>query len=83
LFGRDDEAIAAGIKTVGLSPLSPFYTGWLAEQYRDAGDYEKAIEMFESVLRLYPEYPVAWLVNETKRRPFFLPLSMKLTMVCR
>lgn len=62
LFGRDEEAIAAGIKTVELSPLSPFYISWLAEQYRDAGDYEKAIELSESVLRLYPEYPVAWLV---------------------
>lgn len=62
LFGRDAEAIAAGIKTVELSPLSPFYIGWLGEQYRDAGDYEKAIEMTESVLLLYPEYPVAWLV---------------------
>jgi TolB-like protein/Tfp pilus assembly protein PilF len=65
LFGRDKEAIAAGIKTVELSPLSPFYISWLGEQYRDAGDYEKAIEMSESVLRLYPEYPVAWLVLGT------------------
>lgn len=62
LFGRDDEAIAAGIKTVELSPLSPFYISWLGEQYRDAGDYEKAIEMSESVLRLYPEFPIAWFV---------------------
>jgi len=62
LFGRDDEAIAAGVKTIELSPLSPFYVSWLGEQYRDAGDYEKATEMAESVLRLYPEYPVAWFV---------------------
>ena len=62
LFGRDKEAIAAGIKTVELSPLSPFYISWLGDQYRDAGDYDKAIELSESVLRLYPEYPVAWLV---------------------
>jgi TolB-like protein/Tfp pilus assembly protein PilF len=62
LFGKDEEAIAAGEKTVELSPLSPFYISWLAEQYRDAGYFEKAIDMAESVLRLYPEYPVAWLV---------------------
>ena len=62
LFGRDKEAIAAGIKTIELSPLSPFYMAWLGDQYRDAGDYEKAIEMAESVLRLYPEYTVAWFV---------------------
>ncbi len=58
--GFDDEAIAAGEKTVELSPLSSFYTGWLAEQYRDAGDHEKAIELAESVLALSPKYPVAW-----------------------
>jgi len=62
LFGRDEQAIAAGEKTVELSPLSPFYLSWLAEQYRDAGYFEKAIDMAESVLGLHPEYPVAWLV---------------------
>jgi TolB-like protein len=62
LFGRHKEAIAAGIKTIELSPLSPFYMAWLGDQYRAAGDYEKAIDMAESVLRLYPEYPVAWFV---------------------
>lgn len=62
LFGRDEEAIAAGERTVELSPLSPFYISWLGDQYRDAGDYDKAIELAESVLRLSPDYPVAWLV---------------------
>jgi len=62
LFGRDEEAIAAGEKTVELSPLSPFYISWLGDQYRDAGQYDKAIELAESVLRLSPDYPVAWLV---------------------
>jgi len=62
LFGRDDEAIAAGERTVELSPLSPFYVSWLAEQYRDAGEYERAIELAETVLGLSPDYPVAWLV---------------------
>lgn len=61
LFGRDDAAIAAGEKTVELSPLSPMYVSWLAEQYRDAGQPDKAIDLAESVLRLYPEFPVAWL----------------------
>ena len=60
LEGFDDEAIAAGEKTVELSPLSSFYVSWLAEQYRDAGDYDKAIELAESVLALSPNYPVAW-----------------------
>ena len=61
LMGDDEEAIAAGEKTVELSPLSSFYLSWLADQYRDAGDFDKAIEMAESVIALSPRYPVAWL----------------------
>jgi TolB-like protein len=61
MMGDDDEAIAAGEKTIELSPLSSFYLAWLADQYRDAGDYEKAIEMAESVISLSPKYPVAWM----------------------
>jgi len=60
MMGDDDEAIAAGEKTVELSPLSSFYIAWLAEQYRDAGDYDKAIELAESVIDLSPKYPVGW-----------------------
>lgn len=60
MMGDDEEAIAAGEKTVELSPLSSMYVSWLAEQYRDAGDFEKAIELAESVLALSPKYPVAW-----------------------
>jgi tetratricopeptide (TPR) repeat protein len=58
--GYDEEAIEVGLKTVELSPLSSHYSAWLAEQYRDAGDYAKAIELAESVLALDPNYPVAW-----------------------
>lgn len=60
MMGDDEEAIAAGERTVELSPLSSFYISWLAEQYRDARDYDKAIELAESVLSLNPNYPVAW-----------------------
>jgi TolB-like protein/tetratricopeptide (TPR) repeat protein len=62
LLGDDEEAIAAGEKTIELSPLSSFYLSWLADQYRDAGVHEKAIELVESVITLSPKYPVAWLV---------------------
>jgi len=61
LMGDDEEAIAAGEKTVELSPLSDFYVAWLADQYRDAGDHAKAIELAESVIALNPKFPVAWL----------------------
>ena len=60
MMGDDEEAIAAGEKTVELSPLSSFYVSWLADQYRDAQDYGKAIELAESALSLDPNYPVAW-----------------------
>ncbi len=61
MMGDDEEAIAAGEKTVELSPLSSFYLSWLADQYRDAGDYEKAIELAEYVIALSPRFPIAWL----------------------
>ena len=62
MMGSDEEAIVAGEKTVELSPLSNFYLAWLADQYRDAGDHQKAIELAESVLALSPKFPVAWVV---------------------
>ena len=58
-FGDDDEAIIAGEKTVELSPLNNFFRGWLAEQYRDAGEYDKAEKMVESVLSLNPNEPLS------------------------
>lgn len=58
-LGDDDEAIIAGEKTVELSPLSNFYRSWLAEQYRDAGEYDKALNMIESVLALNPNEPLS------------------------
>jgi TolB-like protein len=62
LLGRDDEAILAGELTKDLDPLSPFFSGWLASQYRDAGMYDKAIAEAESTLQLRRNYPVARLV---------------------
>lgn len=62
LYGTDDEAIRIGELTKELDPLSPFYSAWLAEQYRDAGMYDKAIEEAEATLNLRRNYPVALLV---------------------
>ncbi len=61
LLLRDEEAIEYGEYTKELNPLSPFYSSWLADQYRDAGMYEKAIEEAKTTLELDPDYPVAWL----------------------
>ncbi len=61
LLLRDEEAIEYGKYTKELNPLSPFYTSWLADQYRDAGMYEEAIEEAKTTLELNPNYPIAWL----------------------
>lgn len=62
LYGRDEEALRLGELTTELDPLSPFYSGWLAEQYRDAGMFDEAIAAAESTLQLRRNYPVARLV---------------------
>jgi TolB-like protein/tetratricopeptide (TPR) repeat protein len=68
LLDRDEEALRVGELTKQLDPLSPFYSGWLAEQYRDAGMYDKAIAEAEATLKLRSNYPVARLVlGETYR----------------
>lgn len=62
LYGQDEEALRLGELTKELDPLSPFYSGWLAEQYRDAGMFEQAIAEAEATLQLRTNYPVANLV---------------------
>lgn len=62
LVGERRRALEAGEQTTLLDPLSPFYAGWLADQYRQAGLHEQAIAQAESTLQLRPNYPVAWLV---------------------
>jgi TolB-like protein/Tfp pilus assembly protein PilF len=61
--GTDEEAIAAGEKTIELSPLNDFYTAWLADQYRNAGDFTRAERLVEQVLSLNPNHPIALLVQ--------------------
>lgn len=61
LLHRDEEAIAYGEYSKELNPLSPFYSGWLAEQYRDAGMYEQAIDEAKTTLELNPKWPPAWI----------------------
>jgi tetratricopeptide (TPR) repeat protein len=66
LYGRDDDAIRLGELTKELDPLSPFYSAWLAEQYRDAGMLDAAIEEAEAALSLRQNYPVAnFVLGET------------------
>ena len=62
LYGQDEEALRLGELTKELDPLSPFYNGWLAEQYRDAGMFNRAIEEANATLKLRRGYPVGLLV---------------------
>lgn len=61
LLHRDEEALAHGERTKQLNPLSAFYSSWLADQYRDAGMYDKAVAEALTTLELSPNYPVAWV----------------------
>lgn len=62
LLERDEEALRFGEYTKALNPLSPFYTSWLAYQYMQAGEHERAIAEAKETLELRPGYPVAWVV---------------------
>ena len=62
LLNRKDDALVYGERTKELSPLSPFMSGWLADQYRSSGLYERAIEEVEYTFDLFVNYPVGWLV---------------------
>jgi len=59
LLRRSDKALPPGDKTVELDPLSPSMQAWLAEQYRTAGQYEKAIELAQVTLELDPRNAIA------------------------
>ncbi len=61
LLLRDEEAIEYGEYTKELNRLSPFYTAWLADQYRDAGMFNEAIREAKTTLELNPRYSVAWV----------------------
>jgi serine/threonine-protein kinase len=58
---REEESLLEGDRTMELNPLSPYMIGWLADQYRDACRYEKAISLAREAIRLDPEQPIGWL----------------------
>lgn len=57
----EEESLVAGERTRELDPLSPFMIAWLADQYRDACQYEKALSLAREAIRLDPEFPIGWL----------------------
>jgi TolB-like protein/Flp pilus assembly protein TadD len=54
LFNEREKALAAGDVTMELDPLDPFYSGWLADQYRAAGKYDESIQLAQQTLALSP-----------------------------
>lgn len=58
---REEESLRAGDRTRELDPLSPFMVAWLADQYRDACQYENALSLAKEAVRLDPEHPVGWM----------------------
>jgi len=60
LLRDDGKALEHGEKTRALSPLSPFYNGWLADQYRAVGRYEQAIAQAHYTISLNERYPLGW-----------------------
>ena len=62
IFGsdREDESLAEGERTRELDPLSPFMIAWLADQYRDACQYEEALSLAREAIRLDPNFPIGW-----------------------
>ncbi|MEM8769287.1 MAG: tetratricopeptide repeat protein, partial [Pseudomonadota bacterium] len=60
LLGRDEEALFHGEQTKLLNPLSPFYNGWLADQYRGLGRFDEAIDQARYTIGLSERYPLGW-----------------------
>lgn len=56
---RSDLSLPPGDLTVELDPLSADTRAWLAEQYRNAGQYERAVQLAESALELDPTNAIA------------------------
>jgi TolB-like protein/Tfp pilus assembly protein PilF len=57
----EEESLVAGERTRELDPLSPFMIAWLADQYRDACQYDEALSLAREAIRLDPEFPIGWL----------------------
>ncbi len=60
LLSDKERALYHGEKTKQLNPLSPFYNGWLADQYRGLGRYDDAIRQAEYTISLNENYPLGW-----------------------
>lgn len=53
-LGRHEEAQAAAELSVSLDPLSPVINANVGQYYRDAGQYQEALQRFEQALEVEP-----------------------------
>jgi len=58
-LGRDPEAIAMGVKAIGVNPKAAVAHLFLAQRYDERGEYSKALERVESTLFLDPRNATA------------------------
>jgi TolB-like protein len=56
LWQYSDKALPLGDKTAELDPLSPYILFTLAEQYRNAGQYDEAIRIADEAIALNPQH---------------------------
>ena len=63
LLQRSDLSLPAGERTIELDPLSPGMRVSLAEQYRNAGQYARALRLIEEALELEPGFGLALAVK--------------------
>lgn len=55
-YGRKEEAIAEGMRSVELDPLTPIWTAWTGWVYWWAGEYEKAKEKARKAIEIIPNF---------------------------
>ncbi len=63
LYRDSERSLPPGELTAKLDPLDPFFLGWLADQYRNAGRYEDALNMANRTLEIAPNHAVALMVK--------------------
>lgn len=63
LYRDSKRSLPPGELTAKLDPLNPFFLGWLADQYRQAGRYEDALYMADRTLEIAPTHTVSLMVK--------------------
>jgi TolB-like protein/lipoprotein NlpI len=80
LMQRSDKSLPAGDLTLELDPLLPDLGAFLAEQYRNAGQYERAVQLAENALELDPTNAIALMsIGSTYAETGEYELALRMT----